>query len=175
MNLELLDRKIVIKKNGVDMFDLLTASVRYQSYNFYIIDSFYVGEDLEMRADLLSKAVYGNTDNWDVILKFNGISNPFALSKEDFILIPELGWMDGQMYDPISDDPAQDVRSQYLDTSKVSPIDPKKQEYDKLVKDLYSVNRNAKFNTTPLPPNLAQFGTSEVKNVNGSIILGTNV
>ncbi len=175
MDLELLSNKINIKKNGIDMTDILTASVKYQGYDYVIIDGFYIGEDLEMRADLLSQTVYGNTHNWDIILKFNGISNPFALSREDFILIPELGWMDAQLYDPIGDDPAQDVRSQYLDTTKSSTIDPKKQEYNKLVKDLYSVNRNAVFNKIPLPPNLAQFGEGEIKIIDGSIILGPNV
>jgi hypothetical protein len=175
MDCELLQSKPIITKNGISMVDLLTQSIQYQDYNFYIVDAFYLSEDLEMRADLLSQAVYGNNHNWDVILKFNGISNPFALSKEDFLLIPELGWMENQLYDPTEDDPNADVRSQYVDPTKVSPTDPTSVDYANLVKKLYVVNKNAAFNKVALPPNLAQFGDSEVKLVNNQIILGPNV
>jgi len=175
MQLNLLEKKLKIKKNGVDQVDLLTPSIRYTSYNFDILDAFYVGEDLEMRPDLLSKVAFGNTYEWDVICKFNGISNPFAISRNDFIMVPELGWMDLQLHNPIQDNIYQDIRSQYLDEDKYTQIDQKKQEYNKLVKDLYSVNRKAKFNETPLPPNLAQFGETEIKIDGKSAILGGDV
>lgn len=175
MDCELINIKLNITKNGTAMTDLLTQSVAYKSYDFYIIDSFYIGEDLEMRADLLSQAIYGNTHNWDVILKFNGISNPFAIAKEDFIIIPELGWMDTQLASPTLNDTSQDIRSQYIDASKTTGIDAKKQEYNKLIKDLYNINKNASFNKIALSPNLAQFGDTEVKKVGTEIILGPNV
>ena len=41
-----------------------------------------------MRPDLVSFAMYGTDDNTEYILKFSGISNPFTLSDEDILKIP---------------------------------------------------------------------------------------
>ena len=172
MEFKIINKKPIINKNGENVVDLATKSIEYKSFDYYIVDAFYVSEDIEMRPDLLSYAIYGNTDDWDKILKFNGISNPFSLGKNDFILVPELSWMGDQMYDPLENPISEDIRSQYLDNSKVTNVDPKKLEYDKLVKDLQSINKKAQFNKIALPPNLAQFGETEVTKENGKIILG---
>lgn len=50
-----------------------------------------------MRPDLVSFAMYGNIDNADYILKFAGISNPFTLSDEDILKIPNETEVHGMM------------------------------------------------------------------------------
>lgn len=172
MEFKLLQNKPIVNKNDEEVVDLLTKSIEYKNYDFFIIDAFHVGEDLEMRPDLISYAIYGNIDDWDAILKFNGISNPFSISKDDFLLVPELNWIADQLYDPMENLLSEDIRSQYLDSTKKTNIDEKKQEYDKLVKQLQRINKNANFNQLPLTPNLAQIGDTEVKKENGKIILG---
>lgn len=42
----------------------------------------------EMRPDLVSLAYYGTENYADIICKYNGISNPFSLAKDDIIKIP---------------------------------------------------------------------------------------
>lgn len=177
MELNLLNRKIKrTKEDGTEIVDLLTASVRFKSTDFFITDGFLIGDDLVMRPDLLSQVVYGNTNNWDALLKFNGISNPFAMDSGDLMLVPELGWMDFQMEDPAKNANNEDVRSQYIDETKENEIDIKKLEYNRLVNELYKVNKNAKFAAFPLPPNLAQPGDKEATLVDGrSVVLGNDV
>jgi len=41
-----------------------------------------------MRPDLVSFAMYGDTDKTEYILKFSGISNPFTLNDDDVLKIP---------------------------------------------------------------------------------------
>ena len=45
-------------------------------------------EKYAMRPDLVSFAMYGDTDKTEYILKFSGISNPFTLYDEDVLKIP---------------------------------------------------------------------------------------
>ena len=171
MNFELLNKKPKITKNNKEIIDIVSKSIQYNNHDYFIIDSFYVGADLEMRPDLLSNVVYGNNTSWDLLLKFNGISNPFSLAKDDFIMVPELSWMNEQTYEN-KNNIESDIRSPYIDNTKNTTKDTNKNEYDKLVKILYSVNKNAKFNKDLLPPNMSQQGDSEIKVTDDKIILG---
>jgi hypothetical protein len=45
-------------------------------------------EKYAMRPDLISFAMYGTDEYAEYILKFSGISNPFSLSDDDILKIP---------------------------------------------------------------------------------------
>ena len=57
-----------------------TLKPKYKSKNFLIARTVRVSEDYAMRPDLISMFAYGTDQYTDIILKFNGISNPFSLS-----------------------------------------------------------------------------------------------
>lgn len=52
-------------------------------YNFHRVDA-----DEEMRPDLISNLYYGNENFVDIICKYNNISNPFSLERNQLIKIP---------------------------------------------------------------------------------------
>jgi hypothetical protein len=47
-----------------------------------------VNAEEEMRPDLISKLYYGNENYVDILCKYNSISNPFSLAKNQLIKIP---------------------------------------------------------------------------------------
>ena len=73
----------VIRDLTQGIFNL--KSKDYVSYNVYRVPKDYV-----MRPDLISKAVYNNSLYAEIVLKYNGISNPFTIDEGDLILIPDL-------------------------------------------------------------------------------------
>ena len=87
MNLTVFDLKPLFKKNGENIVDLTYPSVRY-NYDPEIVGLVVMNIQMEMRPDLVSRAGYGSTDLWDMILKYNGYSNPFAICKDDIFLVP---------------------------------------------------------------------------------------
>lgn len=50
-----------------------------------------------MRPDLVAMAVWSDPNYAEFILKFSGISNPFSLSDEDVLLIPNITQAEGMM------------------------------------------------------------------------------
>lgn len=173
MTPKVLEQKVELVKNGTPITDLQSKSVNYKDADFIIIEGFYPGEDMEMRPDLLSKYAYGNVTDWDSLLKFNAISNPFSINSGDLILVPEITWMEQQFNNPSEGAENLDILSQYIDPTKSSTVDKNKTAFNELVKSLYNINKNAEFNQYALPPNLAQPGETEITvKPNGNIIFG---
>lgn len=172
MQSKILEKKKKITKNGIEIVDLTTRSMSY-STNGDVIDAFYVGDDMEMRIDLISYAAYGNDDNFDSILKFNGISNPYSIESTMLLQIPDLNFMYSSMDSPANVDEVESVRNQYIDTNKKSDIDPNKIIYDDELKELRKSISGGLFSKYNLPPNMSEPGEYEAKTTNdGDIILG---
>ena len=171
----LANKKIVKKGNSEAFVDLTTRSMDYTS-RIDVIDAFYVGDDMTMRVDLISYAAYGNVDNFDIICKYNSISNPYALDALDLILVPDLSSMHQAMTNPQNDNSAEDVRNQYIDATKTSKLDPKKIQYDEEMKNIRKQIVGGNFSKYNLPPNLATPGSSEgTVNSDGTVSLGADV
>jgi hypothetical protein len=68
---------------------LSKATVRFSGnpekseYNWHLVD-----ETEEMRPDLISNLYYGTENYTDIICKYNSISNPFSLERNQLIKIP---------------------------------------------------------------------------------------
>jgi hypothetical protein len=89
-------KKRITKTNyyGVDktITDLSEPTLKpnFGSTRFNVDRAVEVTEDYAMRPDLISFYAYGTDIYTDIILKANGISNPFSIKAGDFILIPNL-------------------------------------------------------------------------------------
>jgi hypothetical protein len=176
MNSTIINRKQIMNINGEDIVDLTSASLQYVNDDPVIMDQFYVGEDMVMRPDSLSYVAYGTTDYFDLIMKFNGISNPFAIDKTDYILAPDIQFMFDSMPNPQVTANNTDITQQYINPTKGQTIDPKKVEYDEAIKNLRKTNTNINFSKFPLPPNLAQPGDKEATiTKDGTVILGDSI
>jgi len=89
-------KKRITKTNyyGVDktVTDLSEPTLKpdFGSTRFNVDRAVEVTEDYAMRPDLISFYAYGTDLYTDIILKANGISNPFSIKAGDLILIPNL-------------------------------------------------------------------------------------
>lgn len=82
-------KPFITDSNGNTIVDFVTPlfnknSTGVNDYKIKRVSS----EKYEMRPDLVSFAMYGDIDMAEYILKFTGISNPFTLSKDDILKIP---------------------------------------------------------------------------------------
>lgn len=165
-----LDKKPIYKrKDGVILRDLTTSIFElrnnsYITYNVYKIPAEYV-----MRPDLISQAIYNNTAYAEIILKYNGISNPFSLDRDEIILVPGLEGVKKKLKGKgkLTDQNASDkIRKtfKYIDPTKKPDRDPDIENFDK---------RNLREGN--LPPNIAEEGTSQITYRNGRVYFGESI
>ena len=89
-------KRVINKKNyfgeSKDIVDLTepTYIPKFDSPKFIIARTIRVSEDYEMRPDLISMYAYGTDQYADIIMKCNGISNPFSIKRGDLLLIPKM-------------------------------------------------------------------------------------
>ena len=177
MSLTIFELKPFIVKDGEKIIDMTYPSIRY-NYDPYITGAVSMNEQLEMRPDLVSRAAYGTTDFWDFILKFNGISNPFSIDRNDIFLIPSLDDMREQLAPSGAENTVADtVRNQYIDVSKKAKIDPKLAAVE--LKRREAQIKKAKgvgvASVNNLPPNIAEEGDREIIIKGGKVYFGPNI
>jgi hypothetical protein len=132
-----------------------------------IIDIHRVQPHQTARPDLISLRYYGTTSYIDVILKANGISNPFCLKEGMFLLIPEItGAVRG--YKPISKN--YKPRTQFQDIKRTTPVDKKRLQF--LAQKSSTKNNGS---TENLPPNMLKTGQQGKTFSPDTILLGSNL
>ena len=173
-----IDIKPVVTVNGESFKDLTYPSVRY-NFDPYIIGVYAVNEQSEMRPDIAAKSAYGTSDFWDILLKYNGISNPFSLCKEDRLLVPSIDDMEQNLAPSGSkNQAAQIVREQYIDVSKKAKIDSRLANIEMKRREAQrkkAENSGAVVSVSNLPPNIAEEGDREIIIKGGKIQFGPNI
>jgi len=154
-----------------DKFEIkdLTASMFTMNMRNYISYSIYkVPKEFEMRPDLISGAVYNDSMYAEIILKYNGISNPFTIQEGDIILIPSLDSMKTIITKTrgTSFDAAKAIRNsyRYIDPLKIPKAD--------------GTFQNRQIVNAPdgaLPPNITPEGTTQITYRNGRVYFGPGV
>jgi len=126
MKIYIFDLKEMMNREGINMFDFLENNfkVSFDPINIQIDRVFMINEFHLARPDSLSIAAYGTDNHVDILLKFNGISNPFSMDLGDIIIVPELN---DALLKYIKIKPKQtiikDTKSLYIDPSKASTHD----------------------------------------------------
>lgn len=178
MALTIFDIKPIIDNGTEDEHkDLLYPSIRY-NFDPYIINVYAPNELSEMRPDIASKSSYGTVEYWDILLKFNGISNPFSLSREDRLLVPSLDDMAENIAPSGQQDQlARAVRQQYIDVSKKAKQDPRLAEIEKKRREAQRKKAEgaAVASVSNLPPNIAEEGDREIIVKGGKVQFGPNI
>lgn len=128
----------------------------------------YVTADQTMRPDLISFLYYGDSRYIDVLLKANGLSNPFCIKEGMFLIIPDQMSVLNQ-YKPINK--STKPRTQFQDIKRITPIDKKRLQF--LAAKSSTKNNGS---TENLPPNMLKSDqTSKVVQGNNMILLGANM
>jgi hypothetical protein len=130
------------------------------TFNFnpnFVLSEYVINPWEEMRIDVISNALYSNTDYCDFLLDLNGIDNPLNIMSGDILYYVTQEQMD---YFKVDESTSVSLRNQYLNSSKIQKVDPIRQNY---------VGNNLS-----LPPTFLQNPAAAV-NIKGSqIILGGN-
>jgi len=155
-------KKLFTNLTGESIIDLVSATFKY-SKSSNSAGTIIVNEYEVMRPDLISDRVYSKYENWDIILKFNGISNPFSLDFGEVLLAPPFNEISTMISPPINvvekgKDPAKKNESKLI-----TPKTPKdKQRLDSLRTKVSEV----------VPPNFNLTGSKNIKVVDGDVIFG---
>lgn len=159
------EKPIFTKPDGTSIRDLTQSMIDDTKDVNLSYSPFRVPKDYVMRPDLISKAVYNTTNYAEIILKFNGISNPFSINEGDIILIPNLDAANEKMVKTSSGAQTEldKIRNsyKYLDPTKVPTKSTDMQSFDD--RSFY------------LPPNIAEDGTTQITQRNGRVYFGESV
>lgn len=177
MALTIFEIKPLVEKNGEKYIDLTYPSIRY-NYDPYIMAVVDVNEFMSMRPDLVSRTAYGTTEYWDVLLKYNGFSNPFAIGAGDRMVIPILDQMKDQIAPTGKRNVIADsVRKQYIDVSKKAQEDPKlaAMELKRREAQVKKAEGIGVPSASNLPPNIAEVGDREIVIKGGKVYFGPDI
>jgi hypothetical protein len=182
-----LDNKPIFKKaDGLQIRDLTKSIFDYNQQNFVTFSAYKVPKEYVMRPDLISQAVYNDTAYTELILKYNGISNPFSIDQDDVILIPSLDSAKEnlvQRIDPNLGDVAHELRKtyKYIDPTKQPKKNDIKNNFDNRNLTAGNSNTDANGNSDDvlkdgaLPPNISDPGTSQIDVRNGRVYFGESI
>lgn len=161
---DILNSKNQMDVNGIKGTDLVQSTFQFPEDSTTSLT--VVGMDENMRPDLVVNRIYANQMQWDILLKFNGISNPFSLKAGDILYALPFKDALSSLKAPlniISRDTGKDILP-------ISPLlDPKtKKDKDRLK------NLQDKIGEV-VPPNVNRSGDKNVKVKDGKIIFGDDV
>lgn len=145
----------------------------FEAKNISIIGVALISDELVMRPDLIARVYYADSNKLDYILKFNGISNPFSIDSGQILFIGNEKELDGCFKPgPTIDGGAkeEDIRTSFLDTSKLSKKDAKRLEL--LKEKSAAAGASASSNLTP---NMAEPGSKEITVKDGVVLFGNDI
>lgn len=125
----------------------------------YMIAKHIVKDDDVVRPDRVAVEHYGTTDGLDIILKFNGISDPFSLSPGETLWIP----IDTISYYKLESPTAFEenpIKKQFIDTKRLSKTDQRRLE---ALKKKYNKEALLPPNVIPLGKKTYQFDGTNVR------------
>ena len=156
------------RPDGTVLKDLTTSMFNVTAGSYVSFTVYKVPKEYEMRPDLISAAVYNSTVYAEIILKYNGISNPFTIKEGDLVLIPNLDSVKDMISKPQGSEAngARAIRNsyRYIDPTKIPKSD-----------DTNYQNRPITSTTGTLPPNIAEEGEKQITYRNGRVYFGEGV
>jgi hypothetical protein len=123
-----------------------------------------VKEDEVIRPDLIALECYNDQSFLDIILKFNGISDPFSIMPGETLLIP-LQQIKYQTLERPSNYEDNPIKNQFIDTKRLSKKDARRLE---ALKKKYNKENL-------LPPNVIPVGKKNFEYDGGKIRFGAQV
>jgi hypothetical protein len=118
--------KIVDQSTGEEKFNFSRPSIVLKD-DVRVIAIHLVRDHEQMRPDLISNLYYGTPDYVDLILKMNGISNPFSLTEGRFLRIPDKAG--AERYRKNLKKVSNKPRTQFTDTRRLSKQDEKRKQF----------------------------------------------
>lgn len=165
------EKPIYIKDNGDEIKDLTESIFNFNNALTSNVNVFRLTKTYCMRPDLVANAAFDSTENMELILKVNGISNPFTINEDDILIIPTQDQLTSIVKPAISNYSGDNTLRQaykYIDPTKF----PTKSE---TVENFNNRDFSNNTNTQVLPPNIAQKEESQYEVRNGRVYFGENI
>lgn len=161
-----IDNKKIITKNNTEIVDFISSIFDDKKTSSIVFNLYKVPDSMKMRIDLISLAAYGSDEYSDILLKYNGISNPFTINTNDILLIPTLDTIENDLKTvSFKNDSADKIRNyhKYIDKSK-APSTTGSQQMD------IKIDKNIEYKEA----NLADAGAASITLRNGRMYFGDN-
>jgi hypothetical protein len=161
------------KPNGDVVLDLVRRAVSFLNIKAAVGQYYRVNEETVMRPDLISNYFYGSSNYLDLLLKYNGYSNPFAVDINDIFRIPDSDTLNKFGAQPnLSDLGASRKKRANVVFAPKSKKDQRRIDY--LLKKANAGGLGGGgLGAPPVPPNVAL--DNGVKIANGQIVFGSDV
>ena len=155
-------KKLFLTSTSESIVDLISNTFRFGE-SAVSSGTAFVNEYEVMRPDLISERIYSTQENWDVILKYNGISNPFSLDFGEILIAPAFNIVSSLVIPPreVSEKGTEPAKKN--ESKLITPKTPKdKQRLESLRTNISEI----------VPPNINLSGAQNTKVVNGNIVFG---
>ena len=156
-------------ENGLDepMFNFVKPGIKLKG-GIPTIAIHRVTEFDIMRLDLISEKYYQTVDYVDIILKMNGLYNPFSINEGQYIRIPDKdsAVRFSEKLKKISVKP----RTQFTDPRKMTQEDKRRVDF---IKNKSKSKTNG--SSENLPPNILKVNEGVKEFKDGRILLGSNI
>ena len=159
-------KNIFTKENGDKIVDLVSSSFDFSKSTGAVEGYIRVQEEEAMRPDLVAVRIYSEQTNYEALLKYNGISNPFSLAPNDILLAPPFKSLEA-MYRPAK--PVLEKGISKINTNEDKLLNPK------TVKDTKRLDALKDTVKEIVPPNVNTAGNKNVKVRDGKVIFGEDV
>jgi hypothetical protein len=153
------------KPNGDRVVDLVSSTYDFQKLDDFSQGVILVNSEEAMRPDLVSDRIYGDHNYYDLILKYNGISNPFSLDFGEVLLAPPFKSMEKAVVPPKVFLDRGEERARTEDKL----LEPKNKKDEKRLTALRKKVKEV------VPPNVNITGNQNVKVREGRVIFGEDV
>lgn len=180
-----IDRKSTfIDEDGYDVVDLGSRIFSTDDILTGIpINVYRIGDNMNMRSDLLSYAAYAKDSYTEMLLKYNNIQNPFTVQFGDILIVPSVNNIFDHVTSPANTNTEKDedklIREfhKYIDKdlkpntrgSEELSMNIPKSSTTKL-DELKKMNSTSRYKE----PEIADEGTSSIQLRNGKIYFGAN-
>ena len=154
------------KENGDIIVDLTSATFSFEKDPGISESYIRVSDEEQMRPDLISVRMYGEQRFYEALLKYNGISNPFAIERYDILLVPPYKNLEQMLVSPKE---IIDIGSQQKESNEDKLLNPKTVKDKKRLEALKDKVKEI------VPPNVNTKGNQNVKVKDGKVIFGEDV
>jgi hypothetical protein len=154
------------KSNGDTIVDLASSTFSFDEMSGTSAGTIIVKEDEAMRPDLISVRLYNDQKHYAVLLKYNGISNPFSINPNTLLIAPPFMELE-KMIVPPKKIVEKGASKPATNESKLLPA--------KTVKDKKRLEALKDKVKEIVPPNVNTSGNQNVKVKDGKVIFGEDV
>jgi hypothetical protein len=155
-----------VKENGDKLIDLISSTFDFKKGGQFNAGLIRVSEEESMRPDLISSRIYTESSNWDILLKYNGISNPFSINSGEILVSPAFNSMDDFVVSPRAIIEKGKEKALNNENKLINPTSVKDKKRVEALKDRVS---------ELVPPNVNTSGNKNVKIKDGKVIFGEDV